>query len=537
MSASLHRSTDRISLTAPPFIDDLDAEIVQLAQQLTMDTYRLLRLVADFDDRFGWARWGFRNCAEWLAYRCDLSICAAREKVRIAHALRLLPRIAAAFAAGRLSYSKVRALTRVVEAHNEEALLEYALGVTAPQVEDRCQQMRNGDLGSAVGALRAWQRRSLTLWRNQARGIVTINVELPLDQGELVAQALERAVASGECATGIEFAARDDFARDGVRDAGASMEGNGWRAQQADALVAVAKAYLISDRPIECNADRESDGPNKADAASEAPSAPNGAAGADGANGANGADEHEGDERTRTTAPPRSTSDGYQVVVHVDRSALEGHGGRSDLPIETVKRLTCDGSLITIVEDEDGHPLDVGRKRRTVTTALRRALWSRDRGCTFPGCRAKRWVQAHHIRHWANGGGTNVENCILLCSHHHTLLHEGGFGIRRADDGALRFVRGDGKWIPRCGYRLEDMQDDDRSSAENSIGAWVAALETEHTSMEAYAAEAGAYAAEGGARPHASTEVRESAGRYTVRATGHARNSTRAARQTPSCLT
>jgi hypothetical protein len=245
------------------------------------------------------------------------------------------------------------------------------------------------------------------------------------------------------------------------------------------------------------------------------------------------------------------------VIVHVDQSALEGHGGRSDLPIETVKRLTCDGGLVTIVEDEDGQPLEVGRKRRTVTTALRRALWSRDRGCTFPGCGNQRWVEAHHIQHWSNGGATKAENLTLLCSHHHTLLHEGGFGIRRADDGALRFVRGDGRYIPRCGYRLEDMQDDDRSSAEPGMGAWAvpggwsAALETEHTSMEVSGAafetertsmeacgaalktdtsmEASgaalkmkhtsmeAYTAEAGARPHASTEVRESAGRYVVR--------------------
>ena len=76
------------------------------------------------------------------------------------------------------------------------------------------------------------------------------------------------------------------------------------------------------------------------------------------------------------------------------------------------------------------------------------------------GCRNKRYVEAHHIHHWSTGGKTSVENLTLLCSHHHTLLHEGGFGIRRDEDGALRFVRGDGRLIPRCGYRLEDMQDE-----------------------------------------------------------------------------
>ena len=87
-----------------------------------------------------------------------------------------------------------------------------------------------------------------------------------------------------------------------------------------------------------------------------------------------------------------SVADHCQVVLHVDAAALRGGAGRSDLPLETIKRLTCDGSLITIVEDEHGTPLDVGRKQRTVSTSLRRALWSRDRGCTFPGCRNKRFV-------------------------------------------------------------------------------------------------------------------------------------------------
>ncbi len=88
-------------------------------------------LVRDFDDRFGFAKWGFASCAEWLAWRCGLSLSAAREKVRTAQALRALPAISAAFADGRLSYSKVRALTRVAALHDEDLLLAYALEATA----------------------------------------------------------------------------------------------------------------------------------------------------------------------------------------------------------------------------------------------------------------------------------------------------------------------------------------------------------------------------------------------------------------------
>ncbi|HEY7671750.1 MAG TPA: DUF222 domain-containing protein, partial [Gammaproteobacteria bacterium] len=355
-------------------IDDLDEEICALARQMNAETYRLLVLVREFDDRFGWAKWGLRNCAEWLAWRCGLSLSAAREKVRTAQALRGLSAISAAFADGRLSYSKVRALTRVTAMHDEDALLDYALRATAPQVEERCRQIRNVEPQSSVGAWRAWERRSLTLLRDEARGLIRISVEVPIEQGEVIAQALSHAAENGDSALGIEFAGgkepsvegqpsvEGEGLVEGVRDAADGASGpaatapmaNGWRAQQADALVALAKAYL---------------------------------------SGANGGGTGMGDGK------PCSAADHHQVVIHTDASALrggmsvdnsalprgaalgggaslQGGLGRSDLPIETVRRLTCDGSLITIVEDEDGTPLDVGRKRRTVTTALRRALWA-----------------------------------------------------------------------------------------------------------------------------------------------------------------
>ena len=112
-------------------IDELDAAICRLARRMNVETYRLLLLVREFDDRLGWSKWSFRCCAEWLAWRCGLSLSAAREKVRTAQALRRLPAIAAAFADGRLSYSKVRALTRAADACDEELLLAYALEATA----------------------------------------------------------------------------------------------------------------------------------------------------------------------------------------------------------------------------------------------------------------------------------------------------------------------------------------------------------------------------------------------------------------------
>jgi hypothetical protein len=151
----------------------------------------------------------------------------------------------------------------------------------------------------------------------------------------------------------------------------------------------------------------------------------------------------------------------------VDETALHGGVGRADAPIETVKRLACDASLVVVTDDERGAPASVSRKQRTVSTALRRALWSRDRGCTFPGCQRTRFVDAHHVHHWAEGGKTSIDNLVLLCSQHHRLLHEGGYRIRRDYQSEWYFVRPDGRAIPRCGYQAEDCLDEDRAEDDD----------------------------------------------------------------------
>jgi hypothetical protein len=363
---------------------------------MNAESHRMLVLVREFDDRFGWAKWSFTSCAEWLSWRAGLSLSAAREKVRTAQALRSLPLISAAFAAGKLSYTKVRALTRVAAERHEDLLLAYALEATAAQVEERCRQIRNAEPESVHAARRVWEKRALTIWRDEARGTLRLTVELPIEEGELIANAIDCAIAAGEVTTGVDPTTTE-------------TKGAAWRAQQADALVAVAKAYL---------------------------------------DGGGAASERGG------------TADRYQVVVHVDEESLRGGAGRADLPIDTLERLTCDGSVVSVVDDAAGTPLDVGRRYRTVSTPLKRAVLARDRRCTFPGCERRHYLDAHHLEHWAHGGATSLENLTLLCTHHHRLLHEGGFSVVRTDDGVLTFRRADGRAIPRCGYRAEDFCDE-----------------------------------------------------------------------------
>jgi hypothetical protein len=121
----------------------------------------------------------------------------------------------------------------------------------------------------------------------------------------------------------------------------------------------------------------------------------------------------------------RPAGERYQVVVHADEAVLshDGEGGceledGSALAPETARRLTCDAAVV-----------QNGRKSRTVRPALRRALRARDRGCRFPGCENRRFLDAHHVHHWARGGPTTLGNLVLLCRRHHRLVHEGGWEV------------------------------------------------------------------------------------------------------------
>jgi hypothetical protein len=148
-----------------------------------------------------------------------------------------------------------------------------------------------------------------------------------------------------------------------------------------------------------------------------------------------------------------SGGDRNQIVVHVaaetlrDRKAgcCEIEEGPS-IAAETARRMSCDASLIAMIE-RDGEPLNVGRKTRAISPALWRVLKARDKGCRFPGCANSRYMDGHHIIHWANGGETKPENLVCLCRFHHRAVHEGGVRIEQLDDGALRFVKANGNVI------------------------------------------------------------------------------------------
>jgi len=372
-------------------LEQLEHSLVESWRRVTQAEHRFLELLREFDLRQGWREYGNNDCAEWLNWRCGICRTTAQEKVRVARALWFLPQIDEAFRRGDLSYSKVRALTRVASDATEADLLAFALDASAAQCETFCRGLRNGDsVAAAADARRLHESRSL-IRQFREDGSGTLTVELPKASLELVLAALERIGARLP-----EDPTRSLFAKG------------------ADALVEMAREVLA------------------------------GAAGDGG----------------------RSPSaEGHQVVVHVDATALGGEGGQADVPLPTVRRLCCDGAVVPVIE-RDSRPMDVGRKQRAVSTGIRRALLARDRTCTFPGCHHERFLEAHHVHHWADGGETSLENLLLVCSHHHTLIHEGGFSIRRRRDGSCYFLRPDGR--PVEAPSAEDRRFASLSAEDNS---------------------------------------------------------------------
>jgi hypothetical protein len=147
----------------------------------------------------------------------------------------------------------------------------------------------------------------------------------------------------------------------------------------------------------------------------------------------------------------QSRADRFQVVVHMDaeQSVLAAGPHVVRVPAGTSERLACDASRVSMTHDADGRVLDVGRRTRTVPTAIRRALEHRDGGCRFPGC-GNRFCDAHHIHHWQEGGATQLDNLVLLCRRHHRAVHEDGYRVTLQADGTVTWMAPTGRTLPEA---------------------------------------------------------------------------------------
>ncbi len=399
----------------------LGDRIAAMAADIEAAMCRWLELVAEFDRREGWFAEGCTSCAAWVSWRCGVGPTAAREHVRVARRLDELPSVRAAFARGELSYSKVRAITRVEDVAHEDELVELAQNATAAQLERIVRSYRSAVLAESDAA-RVLEERFLALeWDDD--GSLRVRGRLPADQGALLLKAVEVLAEQLRADAREEDPAPQDASAEAPTPAGA---------RRADALAALADQALAAQQQGRTGGDR------------------------------------------------------VQVVVRVDADALaQRHDGEHQaagcceldtgppLARTIARRLACDASVVRMVE-RDGEPLSVGRKTRSIPPALRRALRARDGGCRFPGCTHDRFVDAHHIEHWADGGATELQNLVNLCTHHHRLLHEGGFTVQPTASGEFAFRTPDGRLLrnvprPPRGRHRDACPEPQRASAETRI--------------------------------------------------------------------
>jgi hypothetical protein len=399
-------------------VEHLEARICELAGHLAAATCRYLLLVADFDARGGWRAWEMPSCAAWLAWKCQVASGTAREHVRVARALKELPVIRREFAAGRFSYAKARALTRIAKPETEQALADMAQFMTAGQVERFVQAHRQVSQ-SSNGQPPPPPEQKLT-WRHNEDGTITIIATLHPEDGAVVLQALR--------------ASRDDLDHPHDQENGdrPSRQAEAVPAEDlVHALVDVCASYLqgkiaAADNPdvyqviIHAGAGAiTQDAPHPADAT---------------------------DADTRHSEPPTAgepvldvpaeTPDRMPAAVQapwpvwhpawLDRCHVEDGPAISTAALQLIG---CNATISTMVHDADGSVLSVGRRTRTPSPALRRAVRERDRHrCRFPGCESRR-VDLHHIRYWSNGGHTSQDNLLSLCRRHHRVVHDKGYII------------------------------------------------------------------------------------------------------------
>jgi hypothetical protein len=414
-------------------MERLEARICELAGHLTAATCQFLLLVADFDTRKGWADWEMPSCAAWLSWKCQIASGTAREQVRVARALGALPATTAEFAAGRLSYAKVRALTRIATAETEQDLLEMAAPMTASQMERFAQAHRR-----VTEADRGQNRPARQLTWSPVKDLdYVFRALLPAEDAAVVLQALR--------------AARNDLEHPHDPHDDVSAE------TRAGELPREDKANEISFSGQDPPESRMETAQNLADALVQVCA-----------------------DYLNARAATAENPDTYQVIIHAGAQAITGHEAAPDVSAETpdgttgtlpvthpahpmrchiqdgpaispstLALISCNATISSMIHDTASAVLDVGRRTRKPPPALRRAIRERDGyRCQFPGCHSRR-TDAHHIVHWANGGATKPGNLISLCKRHHALVHDKGFFIATTS-GGFAFYTPQGTPMPAC---------------------------------------------------------------------------------------
>jgi len=453
------------SSSASRFGDVSSAEIEdrlgRWASSLAAAECDFLDLLAEFDAREAWGEWGMRSTAHWLSWRLGLGPGVAREKVRVARALQRLPLVHAAFAAGELTYSKVRALSRVATERTEAELVTVARGATGAQLDTVVRQWRQTlvEVNTASSHVRRGVRRRI---EDDGSYVYTVRVS-PLE-GPVVDKALGLARTSvvDEAGNVVETPEEAVLAE-------ALAQDSAWERSEADAFVLMASSFLASgpsgeagDRHVVLvHADIDaltkaccstSDGAGQPAPASSAdpPDVPAGTS---------------RPARSRPRAPePVAAGGSVHQESYARRPATCVTEDGQPISASTVLRMLCDSPAQLLVTARDGRPLDLGRTSRNADRRQRRALRVRDGGfCRFPGCSQRQRLVPHHTHWWSRGGRTDLDLLVSLCPAHHLAVHELGYGVTALGGGRFAWHRPDGQQISPA-----PATDDDATTAPSS---------------------------------------------------------------------
>ena len=388
--------------------------------------------------------------------------------MRVARALTDLPKLSDAMRRGKVSYSKMRAVTRVATPETEDDLLNVALSSTAAHVEKIVRGWRRVDrLAEQTEDRRRHETRSLRTWVDED-GMVVVRGRLSPEVGAVVRRALEAACdqARGAVATAADADGEAAPGAEAVPGAEAETSEPSLAQRQADALGVIAECALSGGLDQGTAGDRYQVVVHvDADALTEAPDVPEAhdvPAGTSetaslvpvrcGAGQEARAVPVRGEDRGAPSRPCPAPCPGPRRAASTPasrRQTVLDEAGGIHISAETARRLACDAATVVMQHGPGGEVLDVGRRTRTISPALRRALHARDRQCRFPGCRNVR-VDVHHIRHWAHGGATALDNLVLLCRRHHRAVHEEGFRVTLDASGDVQFIRPDGRPLPEA---------------------------------------------------------------------------------------
>jgi hypothetical protein len=360
---------------------DLLEEAAAMQERLDAE---VLRITAEWDGRRAWEADGAVSAVSWMVHRLPISRSRAQETVRTARFIDRNERVAKAVAAGDVAVEHARVLGRVVNDRRQDLFADHE-----DSLVDAAQMLSIHDFTKVT-------RR----WGHLA--------DDQLCAADYMAQYNDRRVSIGRTFGGAVHV-------DMMLDA------------EGGALFESAVDLLSAPDPKDTTGGPRSAAQRRADAVVQMSRIVLGGAGATGRAPAN-------------------------IGVIVDADTFAGHQHRPapvdvrcDLdwagPIgrKTLLRLSCDCSVYRVVMRGRSEVLEMGKKRRLVTTTQRRALSIRDDGCIFPSCdRPDSWCDAHHIVHWSDDGPTDLSNLALLCRRHHVLVHEGGWNLERLPDNTYR---------------------------------------------------------------------------------------------------